>query len=110
MIEFKDVTKIYNNNVYAVSGINLCKQVMVVSTKSEIIRTYVINNLGRGCTLLQGMGGFTGENTFVLYTVLNRKEFIKLRDFIKETDAKAFITVTNAHEVLGEGFKDIIDE
>jgi len=56
------------------------------------------------------MGGFTGENTFILYTVLNRKEFIKLRNFIKEADSKAFITVTNAHEVLGEGFKDIIED
>ena len=93
-----------------IEGINLCKQIMVVSTKNEIIRTYIIENLGRGCTLLQGMGGFTGEKTFVLYAVLNRKEFIKLRNFIRETDAKAFITVTNAHEVLGEGFKDIIED
>jgi len=93
-----------------IEGINLCKQIMVVSTKNEVIRTYIIENLGRGCTLLQGMGGFTGENTFILYTVLNRKEFIKLRNFIKEADSKAFITVTNAHEVLGEGFKDIIED
>lgn len=93
-----------------IEGINLCKQIMVVSTKNEIIRNYIIKDLGRGCTLLQGMGGFTGENTFVLYTVLNRKEFIKLRNFIKDADSRAFITVTNVHEVLGEGFKDIIDD
>jgi len=92
-----------------IEGINLCKQIMVVSTNNEIIRTFIINELGRGCTLLNGVGGFSGENTFVLYTVLNRKEFIKLRNFIRETDPRAFITVTNAHEVLGEGFKDIVE-
>ncbi len=93
-----------------IEGFNMCKQVMVISTKNEIIKGFVIDDLGRGCTLLQGVGGYTGENTFVLYTILNRKEFIKLREYIKETDPKAFITVNNTHEVLGEGFKDIIDE
>ena len=90
-----------------IEGFNLCKQIMVVSNKNETIREYIIDELGRGCTLLTGMGGYSGENTFVLYTILSRKEFIKLRDYIKEVDPRAFITVTNAHEVLGEGFKDI---
>lgn len=90
-----------------IEGFNLCKQIMVVSNKNEIIRDYIIDDLERGCTLLQGVGGFSGENTFVIYTVLNRKEFIKLRDYIKKIDPKAFITVSNAHEVLGEGFNDI---
>ncbi|MCS4481375.1 YitT family protein [Clostridium botulinum] len=53
---------------------------------------------------------YSDEATYILYTVLSRKEFIKLKQHIKEVDSKAFITVSDAHEVLGEGFKDIIEE
>lgn len=93
-----------------IEGFNMCKQIMIISNENETIRKFIIDDLERGCTLLQGMGGYTGEKTFILYTVLNRKEFIKLRSYIRETDPRAFITVNNAHEVLGEGFKDIIGE
>jgi uncharacterized membrane-anchored protein YitT (DUF2179 family) len=40
---------------------------------------------------------------------MSQKEFIRLRRFIREEDPKAFITVNNVHEVLGEGFKDIVE-
>jgi uncharacterized membrane-anchored protein YitT (DUF2179 family) len=60
--------------------------------------------------MLQGKGGYTKNDTYILYTVLSRKEFIKLKTYIKEVDTKAFITVSTAHEVLGEGFKDIVGE
>lgn len=63
--------------------------------------------LGRGCTFLKGTGGFTGNDSTVLYAVLSRNQFIKLKRFIQEIDTKAFIAVGEVHEVLGEGFKDI---
>lgn len=91
-----------------IEGLNISKQVLVISRKYEIISKFIIQKLERGCTLLQGKGGYTGNDTFVLYTVLNTKEFIRLKKYIKEVDPAAFITVSDAHEVLGEGFKDII--
>lgn len=93
-----------------IEGINRCKQVMIISAQSDKISQYIIKNLGRGCTMINGKGGFTLKDTMVIYTVLGRGEFIKLRGFIKEIDKDAFITVSDAREVLGEGFQDIVGD
>jgi uncharacterized membrane-anchored protein YitT (DUF2179 family) len=93
-----------------IEGLNVCKQIMVISPKNDSINKFIINELGRGCTIFTGIGGYTGNDTYVLYTVLSRREFIRLKEFIIEVDKKAFITVGDVHEVLGEGFKDISGE
>ncbi len=66
-----------------------------------------MNDLERGCTYLKGVGGFTGKDTYVLYAVLGRSEFIKLKQHISKIDPRAFITVGEVHEVMGEGFRNI---
>lgn len=93
-----------------IEGLNSCKQIVVVSSKIDLIGKYIMDELDRGCTILQGRGGYTDKDSSILYTVLSRKQFIKLKTYIKEVDNRAFITVSEAHEVLGEGFKDIIEE
>lgn len=93
-----------------IEGLNISKQILVISSKNDLISKFIIEKLERGCTMLQGKGGYTKEDTYILYTVLGRKEFVRLKQYIKEIDAKAFITISDAHEVLGEGFKDIIAE
>lgn len=93
-----------------IEGLNKCKEVMIISSKIEFIRKFIIEELSRGCTIIPGRGGYESKDTLILYTVLSGKEFVKLRKFIKEVDRRAFITVSDAHEVLGEGFKDIIGD
>lgn len=93
-----------------INGLNVSKQVTIISSKGKEIKAYIMEGLGRGVTIYDAKGAYTGEEKEVLITLMNRKEFIKLREFIKEIDKKAFITVSNVHEVLGEGFKDIIDQ
>lgn len=90
-----------------IEGLNTCKEIMIISNKNEEISKFIIDKLNRGCTFLQGKGAYTKKETMVLYTVVGRSEFIKLRDYIKEVDPEAFITVSDVHEVLGEGFKKI---
>lgn len=91
-----------------IDGFNMCKQIMIVSRKNDEISKFIMNKLERGCTIFTGKGGYTWNDTYILYTVLSRKEFIKVKEFIKEVDPTAFITVSDAREVLGHGFKDII--
>lgn len=93
-----------------IEGLNISKQILVVSTKNDLISKFIIQELERGCTILHGRTGYTNEDTHILYTVLDIKEFIRLKVYIKEVDSKAFISITHAHEVLGEGFKNIVDE
>ncbi|MCF0147445.1 MAG: YitT family protein [Clostridium sp.] len=90
-----------------IEGFQVCKEVTVISTKSDEIGKYIMEELERGCTFLKGVGGFSGKDTYILYTVLGRNEFIKLKQYISKVDPKAFITVGEVHEVMGEGFKNL---
>lgn len=90
-----------------IEGFNACKSIFIISKKNDEISKYIMNSLDRGCTFLTGLGGYTKEESDVLYAVVSRSQFIKLKKFIKEIDSQAFIAVGEVHEVLGEGFKDI---
>lgn len=87
-----------------IEGFNSSKEVLVMSEKNEEISKYILEDLERGCTYLKGEGAYSGKDIKIIYTVLDRSEFIKLKIFIREKDPKAFITVRESHEVLGEGF------
>lgn len=90
-----------------IEGFNVCKSVFIISKKNDEISKFIINTLDRGCTFLKGMGAYTCQESDVLYAVISRNQFIKLKKFIKEIDPQAFITVGEVHEVLGEGFKNM---
>ena len=90
-----------------VSGLNSCKEVMIMSKRLVDIKKYINVDMNRGCTLLKGEGGYTETETKVIYCVLENRELIRLKKYIKEIDPKAFLTVHEAHEVLGEGFNNI---
>jgi len=90
-----------------IEGFNVCKSVFIISKKNDEISKYIIYTLERGCTFLNGVGAYTGESNNILYAVISRSQFIKLKKVIKEIDPLAFITVGEVHEVLGEGFRDI---
>lgn len=90
-----------------IEGFQVCKEVTVISTKSDEIGKFIMDELERGCTFLKGVGGFSGKDTYILYAVLGRNEFIKLKQYISKVDPKAFITVGEVHEVMGEGFKNL---
>lgn len=93
-----------------IEGFNVCKSVFIISKKNDEISKFINYTLDRGCTFLHGEGAYTGKESHVLYAVLSRNQFIKLKKFIKEIDHQAFITVGEVHEVLGEGFKDLKQE
>ena len=90
-----------------IAGFNTKSEITIISDKNKEISKFILNDLERGCTFIKGVGGFTGKDTALLYTVLDRSEFIKLKNKIKEIDKNAFITVGEVHEVMGEGFMGI---
>lgn len=93
-----------------VDGIDICKEVCIISSKNDLINQYIIEELKRGCTIIEGKGGYTKEKTYILYSVLSRSEFVKLKEYIRKIDSKAFITVSEVKEVLGEGFRELLSE
>lgn len=90
-----------------IDGFNSCKEVLIMSSKEDEISDYIMRELSRGCTFLNGVGGFTGKDLRVIYAILERREYIRLKGFILEIDPSAFISVRESHEVLGEGFREM---
>ncbi|MGL5245106.1 MAG: YitT family protein [Sarcina sp.] len=94
---------------YVIDGFNSCKQVMIISSKSDEIADMIMNDIERGCTKLSGIGAYSKEPITVLYVVINRRQFITLKSKIREIDPKAFITVNEVKAVFGEGFIDLVE-
>lgn len=93
-----------------IAGFKVKIEITIISHKNDEISKYILNDLERGCTFIKGVGAFTGKDTALLYTVLDRREFIKLKNYISNIDKSAFITVGEVHEVMGEGFKGIDED
>lgn len=91
---------------YFTASLNNRKRVCVVSKDYDRIRKYIIDELVRGCTLYEVIGGYTNEKSIELETLLTKDEFSKLMDYIGKNDIKAFITAGNVSEVYGLWFKD----
>lgn len=82
-----------------IDGITYRREVMIITEQRTAVMNYIINDMKKGATLLMGKGGFTGKDTEIILTVLTRRDFIKLKIFIKKVDPKAFISVNMVTEV-----------
>lgn len=88
-------------------GITYDKTLFIISDKYEEIRDKVIVGLNRGGTYIPGKGMFNGAEKTIIFTVVNRREMAILEEFIHQVDPNAFVTVLEANEILGEGFKSL---
>ena len=90
-----------------IENINLCKCFNIVCDNPEPICDYIVHSLGRGATICEAHGAFTGEQKYIIFTALNRQQAIKLRNFIKTNDPSSFILISNTSEIIGKGFHSI---
>lgn len=88
-------------------GVDYDKTLFIISDKYEEIRTKIIDDLNRGGTYIKGKGMYNGSDKTIIFTVVNRRELAMLQDYIHQIDPYAFVTVINANEILGEGFKSL---
>ena len=86
-------------------GVDHAKVIYIVTERGEDILALLADELGRGVTVLQGRGGYTRRDKNVLMLVTHRNSFAQTLKAVKTIDKKAFIFVTDATEVHGEGFK-----
>lgn len=91
---------------YFTANLNNRKRVCIVSKEYDTIRRYIIDELVRGCTLYEVIGGYTNEKSIELEALLTKDEFTKLMDYISKNEIQAFITAGNVSEVYGLWFKD----
>lgn len=86
---------------YFMMSLNKRKRVCIISAEYERIRAYIINTIVRGCSLYEVTGGYSGQKTMEIQSLLTKDEFCNLMAWIRENDIKAFITAGNVSEVYG---------
>ncbi len=80
------------------------KQALIITNIPDEVSRF-INEHGRGVTRLEGEGGYTHQHRPVLLTLLEPRQVVLLKRFLKENDERAFVSICDASEVLGRGFK-----
>lgn len=84
-----------------VSGFNRKKRVCILSDKHEEIHRFIQEDINRGATLYQAVGGYEKKEKTEIVTILAQSEYIRVINFIRETDPNAFVTVCSVNEVVG---------
>lgn len=87
-------------------GPNGARSFFIISDHADEISNQLMAQLERGVTALDGMGMYSRTRKKVLLCVVNRFETMQLRRIVFGIDPKAFVIANNAHEVLGEGFRE----
>ncbi len=79
----------------------------VVSDRAAEISKPLLAELDRGVTLLKGVGMYSGKEHGVLMCVVENGQIARLREIVRRADPHAFVIVTAAHDVRGEGFRPL---
>ena len=85
-------------------GMKFSKAALIVTGKSEQMAKVLMERLNRGVTGLYAKGMYSGSEKCLLYCVVSKKEIVDLKEIVAEIDPSAFVIVSDAREVLGEGF------
>ncbi|MBU8881212.1 YitT family protein [Bacillus sp. FJAT-29790] len=86
-------------------GFSRSKMTIIITERQNEVREGILHKIDRGVTKLTAYGGYTDHERPILMCVVDQTEFTKLKQLVKTIDPTAFIIVTDAYEVVGEGFK-----
>lgn len=87
-------------------GGDSARMIYIISSENKEIAKHLMEEVDVGATYMRGNGAYTGKDYDVLMVVLRAKQLPRARDVVKQIDAGAFMIVTNATSVFGEGFKE----
>lgn len=88
-------------------GQDEAKMVFIISEKSGLLADKMMMDVDAGVTFLSGRGAYSNKEKDVILCVMRKSIYPKVEEIIKEEDPNAFLIVTHAHEIYGEGYKDI---
>ncbi len=88
-----------------IKGWNTEQQMMIISDSVNEIAARICAELNRGATFIEATGAYTGEKRGMLYCVVTRAQIMQIKSIVSSIDPRAFVSVSEAHEVMGEGFK-----
>lgn len=85
-------------------GFNRRKTLMIISDKQEELAEAIVEKLGRGLTVFKAYGYYSHREKDVLYVIVSRNQLVQIQKMIASIDPMAFITVSDAQQVIGQGF------
>lgn len=92
---------------YVLLGSKSTVQVLVFTQKYEVMADYIMNKMRRGVTVLKAIGWYTKHEKNVLLILVRKNQMPELSKVIKAVDANAFVSVSPASSVYGEGFDEL---
>lgn len=87
-----------------IAGFNSKIQMTIISNQADIINDFIFSEIRRGSTFYKASGGYTKQERNILVTIVDKKQYIKIRNFINSIDEDAFVYIANINEVIGYGF------
>ena len=91
-------------------GLDSSKVAYIISDHPDQIARFIFDELEHSVTYLDGEGGFSGAKKKVILCAFKQREIVDLKSAVQQADPDAFMIVTPAHEVLGEGFRSYHQE
>ena len=90
-----------------IESINVRKMMTIGSARPQQVQDFILNKLHRSATVYDAEGAYTHKELKVITTILNRRQAMELRNFIRRTDPHAFMTIVNSSETIGKGFRHV---
>ncbi len=91
-------------------GRDEAKMIFIISNSSEAITQRILIELDTGVTHLTGTGAFKKENKQIILCVVRKQNAYKVEEIVKQEDASAFMIISSATEIYGEGYKSYYGE
>ena len=91
-----------------INGLNSSRYCIINTQKPEAVCDFLLS-MGRSANIYSVVGAYKKNTQSVIHTVLSRRDFVKLKEFLSKNDESSFMVVTNAHSVFGYHWRAIKD-
>ncbi len=95
---------------YVLYGKDEATLVFIISDKADSVLARILEEISAGATILTGRGAYSQNEKNIIMCVVKKRTTPDLEDIVKEEDSHAFMIVTSASEIYGEGYKNILKE
>lgn len=95
---------------YVLYGSDEARLIYIVSDKSSVLLEHILEELEIGATILRGHGAYSKSEKDIIMCVIKKRNAPHLEEIVKQEDNRAFMIITNASEIYGEGYKNILVE
>jgi len=87
-----------------VEGVHHDKMLLIITERKEEVRRFILDEMGRGGTVIRSTGMYTGDEKDMIFVVVSRREIVPVKQRLQQIDGGMFVVVIDANETLGEGF------